>query len=662
VTGRPRALTLGGDEAWTRALGKTLDAMNESTRATWNALLLHCMLARASKPSAKWIKDARAMIQTIGAESVSPIIIPVLEEIGKPGTPAHDHVNALGYTPDPTQIHETYSDLLRGLIWCGGLLDDDAVPSAIGTAADVCFKKLPGIGPRAPKIGNACLWALSQASNEAAIAQLSRLKTRAKHASIKTQVAKAFGAAAEQTGLSVADLEEVAVPTCGLTGVGELRRQIGDFTAHLRTTNQLTTETVWIRTDGATQAGIPTSVKEKFGDELRSLKQTEKEIRQLLPAQRDRLEQLLLQHKSWSMAEFRSRFLDHHLVGIVARCLIWRFTDGSRNVTAIWHEGRFVTERHAAVDGLHDDTRVWLWHPLYGDVGEVKAWREWLEAHEVSQPFKQAHREIYLLTDAERTTGIYSNRFAAHLIKQHQFAMLCHQRGWRYTLQGDWDSANTPTIALPQWELRAEFWVEAIAEGGSPLERGDTTQRGVYLYLSTDQVRFYRTGHAAPIALADVPPLALSEVMRDVDLFVGVASVGNDPTWRDSGLFGRYRESWDRFAFGELFPSAITRKAVLERIVPSLKIAGRCSFADRFLIVRGDLRTYKIHLGSANILMEPDNRYLCIVAAQGNGSKPLGRVFLPFEGDTTLSIIISKALLLAEDRSITDPIIVSQIR
>ena len=45
----------------------------------------------------------------------------------------------------------------------------------------------------------------------------------------------------------------------------------------------------------------------------------------------------------------------------------------------------------------------------------------------------------------------------------------------------------------------------------------------------------------------------------------------------------------------------------------------------------------------------------------GLGSKPFGRVFLPFEGDTTLSIIVSKALLLADDRRITDPIIVSQI-
>ena len=81
-----------------------------------------------------------------------------------------------------------------------------------------------------------------------------------------------------------------------------------------------------------------------------------------------------------------------------------------------------------------------------------------------AQPFKQAHREIYILTDAERRTDTYSNRFAAHIIRQHQFSALCQQRGWRYTLQGNWDSFNIPTLQLPQWDLRVEFWVQALAD------------------------------------------------------------------------------------------------------------------------------------------------------------------------------------------------------
>ena len=83
---------------------------------------------------------------------------------------------------------------------------------------------------------------------------------------------------------------------------------------------------------------------------------------------------------------------------------------------------------------------------------------------------------------------------------------------------------------------------------------------------------------------------------------------------------------------------------------------------DRFLVVEGDVRTYKIHLGSGNILMEPNDQYLCIVAARGTANGGLaGKVFLPFEGDGTLAIILSKAFLLAEDKKIMDPTILHQI-
>jgi hypothetical protein len=40
---------------------------------------------------------------------------------------------------------------------------------------------------------------------------------------------------------------------------------------------------------------------------------------------------------------------------------------------------------------------------------------------------------------------------------------------------------------------------------------------------------------------------------------------------------------------------------------------------------------------------------------------PTSEVFLPFEGDLRLSTILSKALLFAGDRSITDPTITRQL-
>ena len=643
------------DEAWTRYLRAQLDRLEPPARTAWHALLLHCNTAVQSKPSRKWLQQADVRIAGIGPAAFAVVLSGALAEIGKPGARQIKRVYSEEFTLDPTLIHDTHSDLLRGLVWCASLVKDDSLTVSVGDAAVVCFKKIPGIGPRAPKIGNACLYALSATSSLAAVGQLSRLKARAKHASIRKQLDKALDSAADKTGMTTAEMEEVAVPSCGLTDVGAHRVQLGDITAVLEVTGGFKAELSWLQADGKKLKAVPASVKEGFAEGLKSLKQSGKEIAKLLPAGRDRLEGLFLLERSWSFPDFRSRYLDHPLVGVLARRLIWRYSDGGNTGDGIWLDGQIVDDRDQTLDWLGAETRVAPWHPLAAGPEQVRAWRDWLDRHQVRQPFKQAHREIYILTDAERRTDTYSNRFAAHIIRQHQFNALCQQRGWRYTLQGNWDSYNIPTLQLPAWDLRVEFWVHALADGD------EATASGVYRYLSTDQVRFYRREEGEPMPLASVPPLVFSEVLRDVDLFVGVASVGNDPNWSDGGPAGQYQGYWHSYSFGDLSATAHTRKSVLERIVPRLKIAERCSFGDKFLIVRGDLRTYKIHLGSGNILMSPNDQYLCIVP-KPSAAEVGGKVFLPFEGDNLLSIILSKAFLLAEDSKIKDPTIVSQIQ
>ena len=58
--------------------------------------------------------------------------------------------------------------------------------------------------------------------------------------------------------------------------------------------------------------------------------------------------------------------------------------------------------------------------------------------------------------------------------------------------------------------------------------------------------------------------------------------------------------------------------------------------------------------------MEPTDTYLPIVPKPGQG--PAARVFLPFDDDPMLSLILGKAFLLANDAAITDRSIAAQIR
>lgn len=647
VNGDSDEKPLAPGDLWSDAALADFATMEMPRRRAWRELFRFAATA-PSKPSKKWLQQARALVDAIGIDHFREALERWLPAFDRhkdrdPGSKADGTFHAM--------FHETNIDVLRGLVFCSTLISDPSFPPTLGDLAERAFRKVPGVGAMSPKIGNACVIALSELGTAEATGQLSRLRSRVKGHSAATVIERAFNTAAARLGLTADDLEELYVPTFGMTDVGVLRRTIGDAIAEVPMDDFAIS---WLLPGGKRQSSVPAAIKSS--PEVKELKKNVGELETLFAAQRERLDGLYLARRDWAHAEWKSRYLDHPLVGVLARRLIWKFTSANGDLaTALWSEGAM---RDANGDVVADPERVALWHPIDSTPGAVLAWRKRLEALQLVQPFKQAHREIYLITDAELEAATHSNRFAAHILRQHQFAALCRDRRWRYTLQGAWDSHNTPTRELPAWGLGAEFWVD----GGDGVGEADdgTAESGVYFYVSTDQVRFCNA-HGAVVPLAEVPPIVFSEIMRHVDLFVGVSSIGNDPAWNGRGD-DRSNGYWSKFAFGEISGSAATRRSILQSLVPRLKIADRCSLEDRFLVVRGDLRTYKIHLGSANVLMEPNDQYLCIVPGRGAAASAPEKLYVPFEGDSTLSVIVSKAFLLANDRKITDPTILSQLR
>jgi hypothetical protein len=609
----------------------------------WVALLSHAMGLKSTTPSGKWSKTAAALVGEVGTGTFLAVVERWFGCVGKPAPV--ERLDAHRHPMSPSIPNPSTTELLKGLAWAAAAANVAEAIVPVGDLALCCFTKIPGYGSRAPKLGNACTGALAAFEGSAAVSQLARLQVKAKKASVRTAIDKAFRQVTERTGLTADELVEMSIPMHGLADDGTLRRAVGDFVAEI-TFDGRDLQLRWIDSGGKKTASVPAVVKRDHAADLSALRKIVKSITTESATAIARLEKLLLTERSWSISDWRQRFIDHPIVGHIARRLIWQI--GS--ITVVESAGKWFDPADHPVE-IKADATVRLWHPISASPAEVLAIRDWLHRHRVTQPFKQAHREIYVLTDAERTTGTYSNRFAAHILRQHQMSALCASRGWAYRLQGGFDGANHPTLSLPAVGLSAEFFVEGVP---------DHTSSGIYTHVATDQVRFRRRGHDA-VPLADVPPLIFSEIMRDIDLFVGVASVGNDPTWQDGGPEGRYRTYWQHYSFGELSATAATRRDVLARLVPRLKIAGRCSLTERFLVVRGSLRTYKIHLGSGNILMEPNDQYLCIVPDRG-GKAGGGELFLPFEGDGTLSVILSKAFLLAADDKIADPTITRQIK
>jgi hypothetical protein len=137
-----------------------------------------------------------------------------------------------------------------------------------------------------------------------------------------------------------------------------------------------------------------------------------KEIEQAYFAQRVRLESSLIRPRIIAAGHWRQYFIEHPLLGQLGRRLIWVFSNAQGwEESGVWRDGQMLSSEEKFVD-ISAAEKVRLWHPLASNEAEIQRWRERIFAMQIRQPFPQAFRECYQVTEAERETRLYSNRFA----------------------------------------------------------------------------------------------------------------------------------------------------------------------------------------------------------------------------------------------------------
>jgi Domain of unknown function (DUF4132) len=616
------AFRLTADDNWAKRIAPRL---RDDVAAA--PLLQHLATATQSKPTKKWKQRAAELLD--GREDLMHELLEAAAEV-EPRVLRTFQWEGRTYT-DYLYLADANATIVKGAVWAAGVLDADWSAALIGA-----------IFPRAYQhneaVANACILVLGELADEQAVRELATLQASIKHRAFQKRIVSALESAAARAGLSASQLLERMVPDFGLDAEGRKEVEAGRWRAVIGVDADGVALT-W-RQGAKEQRTTPTEVKDDHAEELKAVKAEVSELRRALSVERARLDSMFAEEPRWEWCDWERYYARHPLVGAFARSTIWVF-DGVPALGADAPDGADVVE---------------LWHPIRSAADEVASWRARLLERELQQPLKQAFREVYLVAPAEEQTRIYSNRFAGHVLRYPQTYALLKERGWSGNALGPWDGGQSATVRreFRTAGLRAEFYLEVV----------ETEAPGLLAELATtDQVRFYPLSERAPepVPLTEVPAAVFSEAMRDVDLFVGVSSIAADPLWFDRGV-ERYNDYWYETSFGDLSASAQTRRAVLSEIVPKLTIADRCDVEERFLRVRGDLKTYRIHLGSANILMEPNDQYLCIVPAPTSAQKLRGRLFLPFADDHRLTVILSKAFLLAADTKIRDETILRQIR
>jgi hypothetical protein len=248
-------------------------------------------------------------------------------------------------------------------------------------------------------------------------------------------------------------------------------------------------------------------------------------------------------------------------------------------------------------------------------------------------------------------------------MRQHQFASLCKEREWDYRLMGaHFDGFNVPTKRLDAWKIHAEFYVDLPSDRNPSLQDsalGESSGAGINLFIGSDQVRFYR--EEREIAVDEVPALAYSEIMRDVDLFTSVCAVGYDETWSDQGDRG-LGVLIKKFDVQEFTAIVSLRSDLLSRVLPLTRIGDRCKIVKSWLEVRGQLGTYQIHLGWAGVALMTDSRPRWLRIPQRVLSEvELDLQHVPLDLDYRTEQVLRKAYVLAEDGKINSPELVRQL-
>ena len=152
-------------------------------------------------------------------------------------------------------------------------------------------------------------------------------------------------------------------------------------------------------------------------------------------------------------------------------------------------------------------------------------------------------------------------------------------------------------------------------------------------------VEFFNRKTFESLTIREVPKLIYSEVMRDVDLAVSVAHAGGvDP---------------------ETSHSTIEMRRVIVELNLSLFGFQNVTLTESHAKIQGTRASYNVHLGSG-VVHQEGGAMLHILPVH---SQKRGRIFLPFvDEDPKTAEIMSKIVLLAEDKKIKDPSILDQIR
>lgn len=356
--------------------------------------------------------------------------------------------------------------------------------------------------------------------------------------------------------------------------------------------------------------------KYKKDKQLIALKSYVKQLREQHSRTRKSLENAMVQQDAFLWKEITSLF-EHPVVHPLLKNLVFKFEN-----TLGFPTENGLTNHLGETFSLKADDEVVLAHAY--DFYQAKQWESYQThsfTNSIKQPFKQIFRELYVPTPDELHKKSVSNRYEGHQVQPSKTLALLKARNWRVSYEEGLQKVYHKQGVIAKIYAMADWFTPAEIEAPT-----------------LETIQFYTLKDHKPIAFTDLSAVIFSEVMRDLDLVVSVAHVGDvDPETSQSTV--------------EMRSVLVTEMARLFKL-DNIKVEGR------HVHITGSMANYSIHLGSAVVFQKP-GKQLGVIPIH---SQHRGRIFLPFADDDPKSAeLMSKVLLFAKDNEIQDPSILSQL-
>ncbi len=383
---------------------------------------------------------------------------------------------------------------------------------------------------------------------------------------------------------------------------------------------------VYIKIDELGQSEI---IYEKAGKELKSLptklkkdkyiediKEVHKNLKEQYRRSRKMLEEAMEDGTEFYGYEIEN-LMTNPVIAPILKSLVFKM---DKNLG--YYEDKKLKSVNKKAVTVKDDSLLKIAHcfDLF-ESGDWASYQKDIFDRELKQPFKQVFRELYVKTVDEKGRD-KSLRYAGHQVQPTKTVALLKTRRWIIDGQEGLEKVYYKENIIAK--------IYALADWFSPADIEAPT---------LEEVQFFDRKTFKPILIDDVPDLIFTEVMRDLDLVVSVAHVGDvDPEASHSTI--------------EM------RKAIVEFNCKLFKLKN-VKFSENHVLIKGERAEYSIHLGSGLVHQKAGSAINVLPVH----SQHRGRVFLPFiDDDPKTAEIMAKVILFAQDDKIKDVFILEQIK